>query len=204
MRRLACLAVAGLVLVACQAPVIRTEPDPAEKAGRPSGDAQPEPAFDGWTVQVSVAPGTVGPIVVEVGPVRAAQASNSRPWVQHDVIYRNRGDRTVRFEDTRTSLFLGGREGPLLAADPGCGYGKPRRKPVEPGACLLYLDAFVVRPGATVRRTITLFKDLRGMEPLTRGPYVWDKAIRFRVGSPDSPVRKATIHLTYELSPAGG
>jgi hypothetical protein len=77
-------------------------------------------------------------------------------------------------------------------------------KRVEAGACLLYLDAFVVRPGATVRRTVTLFKELRGVAPLTPGTYVWEKVIRFRVGAPDAPVRTARISLTYEILPAGG
>ena len=195
-----------LVLVGCeaQAPTIETRPT-APATGAPSPEARSEPSFDGWTVRVSVEPGSVGPIELAVGPIRLAPASDSRPWIQHDLRFRNGGGRIVRFEDTRISRFLRRAGEPvLLVADEGCGYGKPRGKPVEPGACLLYLDAFTVRPGSTARRTITLFKELRGMEPLTEGTYTWRKVIRFRVGSEDAPVRTATIRLTYEISPAGG
>jgi hypothetical protein len=194
-----------LVLVACQVQESGTEPHPgigAEEQGTESA-RDPAATFDGWMVEVfSIAPRTVGPIALEVGPVRAAPASSARPWIQHEVQFHNEGNRPVRFEDTRTSVFLRGRA--LLAADEGCGYERFRRKPVRPGACRLYLDAFVVRPGLRARRTVTLFKDLRGMEPLAPGTYVWMKKIRFRIGGADGPVRTATIRLTYELAPAGG
>jgi hypothetical protein len=195
-----------VVLAACeaQAPVMETERS-VPVQGAPSPTGSPVPSFDGWTIRVFVEPGRVGPIELAVGPFRSAPESDSHPWIQHDVSFLNGGDRIVRFEDTRTSVFLRRAGEPvLLVADEGCGYGKPRRKPVEPGACLLYLDAFTVRPGSTVRRTITLFKELRGMEPLAAGTYRWHKVIRFRVGGADAPVRTATIRLTYELSRAGG
>jgi hypothetical protein len=176
---------------------------PAEVGATPS--ERPAPTFDGWAVRVSVQPDTVGPIELDVGPLRSAPESDSHPWIQHEVRFLNGGDRIVRFDDTRTSVFLRRAGEPmLLVADEGCGYGKPRRKPVEPGACAAYLDILEVRPGSTARRTITLFKELRGMEPLAEGTYTWRKVIRFRVGSEDAPVRTATIRLTYELSPAGG
>jgi hypothetical protein len=202
-KRSALFVLASLVLVGCQAPAVQTETEQDEGGG--TGRVT-EPAlvqvFDGWTIEISLAPGTVGPLVLEVGPLRAAPSSDSRPWIQHDLEFHNRGDRPVRFEDTRTSVFLrrAGRNR-LLVADEGCGYGKPGA--VEPGACLLYLDAFVVRPGSTARRTVTLFKELGGMAPLTPGIYVWEKVIRFRVGSPRSPVRTAVISLTYEVRAAG-
>jgi hypothetical protein len=211
MRRPAPLLLAFLLLVGCQVPSnpnsdMGTEaevPPKAEEARSPAEDIPS--SFDGWNVQVSVEPHTIGPLALAVGSPRAAPVSDSRPWIQHTVEFHNRGDRLVRFHDTRTSGFLRRAGRPvLLVADEGCGYGKPRKKPVEPGACLLYLDEFMVRPGATVRRTMTLFKDLRGMEPVAPGTYVWDKVIRFRLGSPNAPARTATIRLTYELFPAGG
>ncbi|MGH2683331.1 MAG: hypothetical protein ACRDIX_08880 [Actinomycetota bacterium] len=174
------------------------------KAEEAPSQTQDLASFDGWSIRVSVEPGVAGPIALAVGPLRAAPKNDARLWLQHELEFHNRGDRPVRFEDTRTSVFLrrSGRPA-LLVADEGCGYGKHRRKPVEPGVCTLNLDAFVVRPGSTARRTVTLFKDLRGMAPLAPGSYVWDKVIRFRVGRADAPVRTATIRLTYELVPLG-
>jgi hypothetical protein len=201
-----------LVLAGCeaQAPTIETRPS-APATGPPSPEERSEPSFDGWTVRVSVEPGSAGPIELAVGPFRLAPASDSHPalgshpWIEHEVRFLNGGDRIVRFEDTRISRFLRRAGEPvLLVADEGCGYVKQGKKPVEPGACLLYLDAFTVRPGSTARRTITLFKELRGMESLAGATYTWRKVIRFRVGSEDAPVRTATIRLTYELAPAGG
>lgn len=197
-------ALAFLLLAGCQAsaPTTETRRDAGEGA-TPSG--RPAPSFDGWTIRVSVRPHTVGPIEIAVGSLRSAPETDSHPWIRHEMTFRNRGDRLVRFHDTRTSGFIRRAGRPvLLVADEGCGYEKRRRKPVRPGACLLYLDEFMVRPGSAARRTITLFRELRGMEPLAPGTYAWDKVIRFRVGSPDAPVRTATIRLTYELSRAGG
>jgi hypothetical protein len=205
MRLIAVSVLASLVLAGCQAQPPTTPPQPSARAEQGLGSAAaPAPSFDGWAVQVSVEPGEVGPIEVTVGPPRAAPRSNARPWVQHDLVFHNRGDRPVTFEDTRRSLFLRRDGRPvLLVADRGCGYEK-RAKRVVPGVCLLYLDNFTLRPASTGRRDVTLFKDLRGMEGLTAGTYVWDKVIRFRVGSAEAPVRTATIRLTYTISPLGG
>lgn len=176
---------------------------PAEVGATPS--ERPAPTFDGHAVRVSVQPDTVGPIELDVGPLRSAPESDSHPWIQHEVRFLNGGDRIVSFDDTRTSVFLRRAGEPmLLVADEGCGYGKPRKKPVEPGVCAEYLDVLELRPGSADARTITLFKDLRGMGELTAGSYTWDRVIRFRVGGAHAPVRRATIRLTYEVSPAGG
>jgi hypothetical protein len=202
MRRVATTVLAGLVLAGCQAQPPPTETPPptgAEGVGSPS--QRPSPSFDGWTIRVSLQPDTVGPITIEVRRLRAAPESNAQPWIQHDLVFHNRGDRPVIFEDTRRSLFLRRDGRPiLLVADRGCGYEKLAKR-VRPGVCLLYLDEFTIRPGATVRRDITLYKDLRGMGRLSPGTYVWHKVIGFRVGKADASVREATIHLTYEVSP---
>jgi hypothetical protein len=196
---------ACLLLAGCQAQPAPAPPKQTTGAEEGAGSAvRSAPSFDGWTVQVSVEPGAVGPIELEVERLRAAPESNARPWVQHDLVFHNRGDRPVTVEDTRRSSFLRRDGRPvLLIADRGCGYER-RANRVKPGVCLLYLDEFTVRPGSTASRDVTLFKDLRGMERLTAGTYVWDKVIGFRVGGPDAPIRTATIHLTYEVSPAGG
>jgi hypothetical protein len=204
MRLVTLVALISLVLTGCQPSSPPTEPQRGAGADQERA-GQPARSFDGWTIRISLQPDTVGPIALDVGPIRPAQENAARPWIQHEIEFHNRGARPVRFRDTRVSLFLAGTaRRVLLAADEGCGYEKPRNKPVRAGACLLYLDAFAVRPGATVRRTITLFRDLRGMEPLLTGTYVWDKVIQFHVGKADAAVRTATIRLTYELSPAGG
>jgi hypothetical protein len=123
-------------------------------------------------------------------------------------VFENRGDRLVRFADTRTSAFIGplGHRRRLLAADEGCGYGfQTPTSPIEARVCLLDLDAFAVKPHASVSRTVTLFKGLRGMEPLTAGTYVFERLIRFRVGHriPDEGTgRTAVLRLVYEVEPA--
>jgi hypothetical protein len=171
--------------------------------------APPPGAIDGLIVKVSVEPSNLWPIVVSVGPARSAPRNDARPWVQHELVFENTGDRPVRFADTRTSAFIGpsGHRRRLLAADEGCGYGwETRTSRIEARVCLLYLDEFEVRPHASVSRTVTLFKELRGMEPLTAGTYIFERAIRFRVGHeiPDEGTgRTAVLRLVYEIEAAG-
>jgi hypothetical protein len=165
-------------------------------------------ALDGPTVKVSVERSNLWPIVVSVRPARPAPRNDARPWVQHELVFENTGDRAVRFADTRTSAFIGpsGHRRRLLAADEGCGYGlETRTSPIEARVCLLYLDAFEVKPHASVSRTATLFKGLRGMEPLTAGTYIFERVIRFRVGHeiPDEGTgRTAVLRLVYEIEAA--
>jgi hypothetical protein len=165
-------------------------------------------AIDEPTVKVSVEPSNLWPIVVSVGPARAAPRNDARPWVQHELVFENTGARPVQFADTRTSAFIGpsGHRRRLLAADEGCGYGaETRTSRIEAGVCLLYLDAFAVKPHASITRTVTLFKELRGMEPLTAGTYIFKRVIRFRVGheTPDEGTgRTAVLRLVYEIETA--
>jgi hypothetical protein len=160
--------------------------------------------FDGWTVRVSVEPSVVGPIVLSVGPVRRAARNNAHQWIQHDLVFENSGDRAVRFADTRTSAFIGHRM--LIAADEGCGYARASRKSaIEAGVCLLYLDAFRVRPHRSVSRPITLFKGLRGMKPLASGTYVFEKLLRFQLGTStpeEGSGRIVPVRLLYEIESA--
>jgi hypothetical protein len=157
-----------------------------------------------WSVEVSVQSPGLGPIHVSVGRLRPAPVNDAEPWLQHELIFENRSDRPVRFGDTRTSAFLGSsRQHVLLAADDGCGY--VRKTPsalVEPGACLTYLDAFVVESHASVRRTITLFKELPGMDELTAGTYVFKRPVLFDYGraQPDGSGTHALLKLVYEIS----
>jgi hypothetical protein len=160
----------------------------------------------GWTVKVSVEVSNTSPIAVSVEPARPAPRNDAQPWVQHELVFENRGGRLVRFGDTRASRFIGpAARRRVLAADEGCGYvpqGDGTR--LEAGACALYLDAPTVEPDASISRTITLFKGLPGMEPLVPGRYVFEKVIRFRVGHElptEGTGRTAVIRLIYEIQP---
>jgi hypothetical protein len=153
--------------------------------------------IDGWRIEVSVVPTRFASIAVTTSPPRRAKPNDARPWVQHDLTFSNRGTKVVRFEDTRRSTFL--RDRRLLAADRGCGYGKLRHAPwTEAGVCLLYLDAMTVRPGGSHVRDVTLFRGLRGMEPLRAGRYVFAKTMRFRVSS--GPLETRTLRVAYTIS----
>lgn len=156
----------------------------AALAAAPAALAEPaigsRSAGDGWVVEVPVEPSDMGPIAVFVGRVRPAGEGDGGPWLQHDIVFENHGDRRVTFADTRTARLLGAPGRPvLLVSDNACGYHR-----VEPlvGSCLLYLDFPTVKPGRSITRTITLWKGLRGMKPLTPGTYVFRKPVRFKVG----------------------
>ncbi len=153
----------------------------------------------GWHVEISVAPPEISPLAISVSDPRPAEQNDAQPWLQHDLVFENRGDDPVRFDDTRTSVLL---ENALLAADEGCGYGRlSPTSPIEAGACNTYLDNLIVRPGRAETRTVTLFKELDGMAPLTGGSYVFARPIRFRVGSGD--VQEAELRITYTITRAG-
>jgi hypothetical protein len=158
-------------------------------------------AGDGWTVQVSVARSDLGPVVVSVRRVRRVRESDSRMWLQHDLVFKNASDRTVTFADTRTAAVLGPVGRPMLvASDEGCGYY--RVKPLR-GACLAYLDFITVKPHGSASRTITLWKGLPGMKPRSVGTYVFRKPMRFQVGRAvpaDGTGHTATIRLVYRLA----
>jgi hypothetical protein len=170
-----------------------------------STDVVPQGAVhDGWTVEVSFESSDLGPITVSVGPMRRVRPNDSRAWVEHDLVFTNRGDRPVTFADSRTAKWLGpGREPVLLAADQGCGYTLYARR-IEL-ACLTYLDIPTLKPHRARTRTVTLWKGLRGMEPLEPGTYVFRKKVRFQVGKrppAESAGRTATLRLVYRVDPA--
>ncbi|MDX6593818.1 MAG: hypothetical protein QOJ13_3014 [Gaiellales bacterium] len=161
-----------------------------------------QPAAAEWNVEVTVGSLSAGPITVAAAGLRPAAAGvDSRPWMQHELVFRNTGDTPVTFADTRTSRFLG-QLPRLLAGDEGCGYEK-RTARVIPGTCESYLDAFTVQPHTTVRRTVTLFKELPGMQQLVPGTYVFGRQIRFAMGSvaPDEgDGRAVTLNVRYAVS----
>ena len=161
-------------------------------------------ARDGWIVEVSFESSDLGPITVSVGPIRRVRPNDSRAWLQHDLVFENTGSRPVTFADSRRGAMLGPRGNPLLlAADQGCGYA-PHDGRIEL-ACLLYLDIPTVEPQGALTRTVTLWKDLRGMEPLKAGTYVFRKTLRFKAGHKppaEGAGRTATLRLVYRVDPA--
>jgi hypothetical protein len=160
-----------------------------------------QPAASVWSLRVAVGTPAVGPITVTALPLRPAAANDAHPWMQHELVFRNDGNRPVTFADTRTSRFLG--EVPrLIAGDEGCGY-EQRPARVIAGACEMYLDAFTVPPHAAVTRTVTLFKELPGMKRLVPGTYVFPRPIRFAVGgtAPDAgDGHAAMVKVRYVVS----
>jgi len=171
MRPLLCLAC--LITAGCAA-----SPD------RPAASAPPkEQQARSWSVEVTLASPGTGPITVATSGLRPAKAQvDSRPWMQHDLIFRNTSDEPVTFADTRGAKVLG--DPPrLLAGDEGCGWARVTPESGVTGACLTYLDPFTVRPHATVTRTVTLYRELPGMKRLAPGTYLFRRPIRFRVGT---------------------
>jgi hypothetical protein len=167
-----------------------------------STDAVPQGVVqDGWTIEVSFESSDLGPITVSVGPMRRVRPNDSRAWVEHDLVFANTGDRPVTFADSRRGALLGPRGNPLLlAADQGCGYA-PHDGRIEL-ACLMYLDIPTVEPQSALTRTVTLWKDLPGMEPLKAGTYVFRKTLRFKDGHKppaEGAGRTATLRLVYRV-----
>jgi hypothetical protein len=152
-----------------------------------------------WTVRVSLSRTRIGPLRVRTGRVRRAPQTSSHPWVQHRLRIRNVGRRKVRLGDTRTSAYL---RGPLrralLGADEGCGYGiSSRSDEIDVGVCAEYLDAPTLRPGERIKRTVTLFKGLKGMKPLRAGIYVFHKRITYRVATREERTRR--VRVVYRI-----
>lgn len=173
----------------------------------PITSSAPPQTLDGWRVGVSVDRVSLGPITVSVGPVEAAPGTGARPWVQHEVLFENSGDDPVQFVQMDTSAFIGPRDPRrLLAADETCGYTVDSpTSPVKAGACRAVVITFELEPHGSARRTITLFKGLRGMGRLIPGTYVFTKHVRFAVGgeipAPSGPPT-ATLRVTYRIERA--
>ena len=174
---------ATLLLAACGSGSVQDAKAPAETAPR-TRTAQEALIAGRWRIQVSVRPSRLGPIAFVAKNPSRAKPTNSDPWIEHDLVFRNTGDRPVTFADTRGSEFTGeaGRHR-LLVADEGCGYSQnSQRAPVKAGACLAYLDLLTVEPHASAKRSITLFKGLPGMDRLAAGTYVFRRPVRFQPG----------------------
>jgi hypothetical protein len=147
----------------------------------------------------------MGPIVFAAGDLARANPSNAHPWIVHELVFRNTGDRPVSFADTRSSEFA---RGPghrqLLVGDHGCGYALNRPgAPARAGACLANLDVLVVKPHASARRSITLYKGLPGMDQLSAGTYLFRREVRFLPGTrpPDGGEgRSGVVTIAYRIA----
>ena len=183
------------ILVATFAPIGPGKPD---VPGPPSGPALG--SFDGWTVSVSIEPTQAESLSFSVGPARA---SSGHGWVQHSFTVTNVGNRTLYPQDDRTSVFLGPPARSLIAADWRCGYGYASpTSPVSVGACDSSLIAYKLQPGKSLSRDITLYKDLRGMSPLTAGTYVFHQPFTYSIER-TAGFKDLILLVTYTIAPAG-
>ena len=154
-----------------------------------------------WAVSVSLSRRRIGPLRLRTSRMQRAPHTSSQPWVEHDLRIANMGDRKVRLGDTRTSAYLRGPvDRALLGADEGCGYGfASGSDEIDVGVCASYLDVPTLRPGERIKRTVTLFKGLKGMSSLRRGTYVFRKRIRYKVRGRST--RSHRIRLIYRIEP---
>jgi hypothetical protein len=156
-------------------------------------------ALEGWRVSVSVEPTRLGPLVVSVGLVRPAAANAAGAWVQHEVLFANRGDRPVQFADIGFAGLLPQRRPVLIAGDQRCGPTPSR--PIT-FACRLYIDALAIAPHSSESRTITLYKGLRGLRPAASGTYFLKTPIRFMIGREipeEGTGLSAVLRIEYEI-----
>jgi hypothetical protein len=175
---------------------------------RPRRRRRRSPPITGASEFPSSPPGW-GPIVFAARNLARAKPSNSHPWIVHDLVFRNTGDRPVSFADTRGSEFAGeAGHHRLLVADRGCGCARNSpRAPVRAGVCAAYLDSLVVKPHTSARRSITLFKGLPGMDRLSSGTYVFRREVRFQPGRRqpgEGEGRSRVVRLVYRIASRPG
>jgi hypothetical protein len=172
---------------------------PARSPG--SGHAGASATAGRWKVDVSLRPNRIGPVAFAARNLTRAPSTDSKPWLNHDLVFRNAGESPVKVDDTRSSSFVGqGGRDQLVVADEGCGYGSDGPgDPVEAGVCQLDLDLLTLEPGASEKRSITLFKGLRGMDALVAGRYVFERPVRFLVKG-DREKRSGTLRITYDIA----
>ena len=172
-------------------------PVPASPSPREQVKTTAAIAAEGYSITARVEPRSIGPLRLSVRNLRKAKRNDARPWLDHDLVLRNVGDKKLHFGDTRTSRYLepGKR---LLGADEGCGYGKARGKPIDVGACASYLELLDIAPGESKTKEITLFKELRGMQEMKLGVYEFHKKLKFGVGKGRRSPHSITI--VYEVA----
>lgn len=138
---------------------------------------------------VSVAVDDLGPVAASVSPL-----STSEPgWLEHTVTFENTGGTVVHMQDFRSGTLLGERE--VAAATEGCAWDSlagPR--------CNYEYRPVTIEPGGTHTVTVTLWRDLTGMNPIGDGPHEWRLLIDQRntpFDHPDQTGATGTLTLTY-------
>jgi hypothetical protein len=154
-----------------------------------------------WTIQVSLGRSRIEPLVLRTTAVVRAPQASSRPWIEHGIVVRNVGRKSVSLNDTRGSAYLSGPvQQALLGADEGCGYGRSAGDDgIDVGACAAYLDAPELGAGESIERTVTLFKGLPEMKRLRAGTYAFRKVISYEVGQRDP--RRRYLRVVYDITP---
>lgn len=123
-------------------------------------------------------------------PSVEASTSSLRPsgqgWVEHTVTLRNTGSEPARLSDLRGGDILGDDE---VAVAHGCNYSGSREL-----ACLTNIQPVNIDAGEAYEFTVTLWRDLAGMNPVTAGPHVWRLDVRTADNEEATP---AAIIVTY-------
>lgn len=166
--------------------VVAGRPDPAPGASRelPLGTS---PA-------VTVSASGLGPLRVMTSALREVEDG----WRAHMVSIQNTSTETVYVNDHRMVQFLGDRE--VLAGDEGCGYGGSPGEPVESG-CLDDYRPLALEPGAASAFSVTLWRDLQGMNEVTSDTFVFRKPFVYGpipFSDLDQSGTKGELVLTYE------
>jgi hypothetical protein len=154
-------------------------------------------ATDGPSVSVEAA--GLPTVDISTSPLRESAAAESNGWLDHTITMKNAGSAPVYLNDFRSGTMLGDQE--VLAATDGCGYGSSGNQPVSVG-CRYDYRPVTIEPGGAHEFTVTLWRDLPGMNPVTAGKYRWD--INLQIGDasftdPGAPGGKVgTLTLRYD------
>lgn len=142
-----------------------------------------------------------GPLEATVSPLTTSEQG----WLEHTVTFENTGSETVHLQDFRTGTMLGDRE--VAVATDGCGYGFSGDQPAAMG-CRLDYRPLTMEQGGTHTFTVTLWRELAGMNRVGDGSYEWSLSVDRRdtpFDHPDQTDTTGTVTLTYEnLTPADG
>lgn len=172
--------------------VVATGPNPPDTSAL---DAIDEQSAVGPTVRVEAA--GVPTLGITTTPLQPSDASESGGWLDHTVTMENTGPEPVYLNDFRTGTMLGDRE--VAVATDGCGYGSSGDQPVSMG-CRSDYRPVTIEAGGTHTFTVTLWRELAGMNPVTAGAYRWDIEIHVAAepfADPRAPAGKvatATVH----------
>ncbi len=143
---------------------------------------------------VSVATEGLGPVIASVSPL----APSPQGWFEHTITLENTAADTVYLQDFRSGNMLGNRE--VAVATEGCGYGAAGDEPAAMG-CQFDYRPIALEPGGSHTVTVTLWRDLAGMNPPGDGPFIWEIAID-RSDEPFTHTEQTgapgTLIITYE------